>query len=97
MVGERCVRLGLAGVVVLVFVLLVAMQPSLGQTVPEFVDVPEGHLAEDAIMWAAETGINVGVGNNLFGMGETASSSGGCSLVDCRGRGGCASCVVVVA
>ena len=26
-----------------------------------------------------------------------ASSSGGCSLVDCRGRGGCASCVVVVA
>ena len=27
----------------------------------------------------------------------TASSSGGCSLVDCRGRGGCASCVVVVA
>ena len=28
---------------------------------------------------------------------DTASSSGGCSLVDCRGRGGCASCVVVVA
>ena len=28
---------------------------------------------------------------------ETASSSGGCSLVDCRGGGGCASCVVVVA
>ena len=27
----------------------------------------------------------------------SASSSGGCSLVDCRGRGGCASCVVVVA
>ena len=27
----------------------------------------------------------------------TASSSGGCSLVDCRGGGGCASCVVVVA
>ena len=28
---------------------------------------------------------------------RTASSSGGCSLVDCRGGGGCASCVVVVA
>ena len=28
---------------------------------------------------------------------KRASSSGGCSLVDCRGPGGCASCVVVVA
>ena len=71
MVGVRCVRLGLAGVAAVVFVLLVAMQPSLGQTVPDFEDVPEGHLAEDAIMWAAETGITVGVGNNLFGMGQT--------------------------
>ena len=33
----------------------------------------------------------------LFKRPTTASSSGGCSLVDCRGRGGCASCVVVVA
>ena len=40
-------------------------------------------------------------GNNNYGQADpptgTASSSGGCSLVDCRGRGGCASCVVVVA
>ena len=32
-----------------------------------------------------------------IGAASSASSSGGCSLVDCRGRGGCASCVVVVA
>ena len=35
--------------------------------------------------------------NRLPSQAWVASSSGGCSLVDCRGRGGCASCVVVVA
>ena len=43
----------------------------VGQTVPDFEDVPEGHIAEDAIEWAAENGITMGVGNNRFGMGQT--------------------------
>ena len=36
-----------------------------------FEDVPEGHFAEDAIRWAAEEEITVGVGNNQFGIGQT--------------------------
>ena len=36
-----------------------------------FEDVPEGHFAEDAIRWAAEEEITVGVGNNRFGIGQT--------------------------
>ena len=66
----RCLRLGLVGVGVVVFVLLVAVRPGFGQT-PGFEDVPEGHFAEDAIRWAAEEGITVGVGNNQFGIGQT--------------------------
>ena len=42
-----------------------------GQTVPDFEDVPEGHIAQPAIEWAVSNGITVGVGNNRFGMGET--------------------------
>ena len=67
----RVLRWGLVGVGALLFVLLVAVRPGLGQTVPNFEDVPEGHFAEDAIRWAAEEGITVGVGNNLFGIGQT--------------------------
>ena len=67
----RVLRWGLVGVGGLLFVLLVAVRPGLGQTVPNFEDVPEGHFAEDAIRWAAEEGITVGVGNNLFGIGQT--------------------------
>ena len=43
--------------------------PSLGSDL--FEDVPEGHFAEDAIRWAAEEEITVGVGNNQFGIGQT--------------------------
>ena len=43
----------------------------LGQTVPEFEDVPEGHMAKTAIEWAATNGITVGVGGNRFGIGQT--------------------------
>ena len=42
-----------------------------GQTAPEFEDVPEGHVAQTAIDWAASNGITMGVGNNRFGMGQT--------------------------
>lgn len=45
--------------------------PVVGQSVPEFRDVPEGHFAEDAIEWAAANGITMGVGNNRFGIGQT--------------------------
>ena len=36
-----------------------------------FEDVPAGHVAEAAIAWAVENGITVGVGNDLFGVGQT--------------------------
>ena len=36
MVGMRSLRVGLVGTAVLVLVLLVAAQPVLGQTVPDF-------------------------------------------------------------
>ena len=68
--GAGGMRVGLVGTAVLVLVLLVAAQPVLGQTVPDFEDVPEGHIAEDAIRWAAEEGITFGVGNNQFGLGQ---------------------------
>ena len=71
MVGMRCLRQGVVGFGVVVLVLLVAVRPSWGQTAPGFEDVPEGHFAEDAIRWAAEEGITVGVGNNQFGIGQT--------------------------
>ena len=45
--------------------------PVSGQTAPGFEDVPEGHVAEASIEWAVKKGINVGVGNNLFGVGQT--------------------------
>ena len=57
--------------VVAVFVLLVGVPSAFGHTSPDFEDVPEGHVAETAIRWAAENGVTVGVGNNRFGVGET--------------------------
>lgn len=33
--------------------------------------MPQGHIAETAIRWAAANGITAGVGNNQFGMGQT--------------------------
>ena len=42
-----------------------------GQSVSGFEDVPEAHVADAAIAWAAENGITVGVGNNRFGIGQT--------------------------
>ena len=51
--------------------LLVSTQSVFAQTAPDFEDVPQGHVAEAAIEWAAENGITVGVGNNRFGIGQT--------------------------
>ena len=64
-------RVGLVSAVVAVFVLLVGVPSALGQTVPDFDDVPEGHVAEAAIEWAAQNGITQGVGDNRFGVGGT--------------------------
>ena len=44
---------------------------SLPQLVSGFWDVTEGHVAAAAIGWAAEKGITFGVGNDLFGIGQT--------------------------
>ena len=71
MVSVRFPQLGLAVAVAMVIASMVSAQPALGQTVPEFEDVPEGYIAKSAINWAAENGITVGVGNNRFGMGQT--------------------------
>ena len=60
----------LVGVVVLVG-LLVGVSSVFAQTTPDFEDVPDGHIAESAIEWAAENGITQGVGGNRFGMGQT--------------------------
>lgn len=51
--------------------LLVTTQAVFAQTAPDFEDVPQGHVAEAAIKWAAENGITVGVGNSRFGIGQT--------------------------
>lgn len=51
--------------------LLVGIQSVVAQTVRDFEDVPDGHVAESAIEWAAENGITEGVGNNRFGIGQT--------------------------
>ena len=56
---------------VAVLVTLVGVSSALGQTAPDFEDVPEGHAAESAIKWAAENVITVGVGDNRFGIGQT--------------------------
>ena len=69
--GVRLPRSGLTVGIVVVVGLLVGVQSVLAQTVPDFEDVPEGHVAESAIDWAAENGITVGVGNNRFGIGQT--------------------------
>ena len=53
------------------FVALVGVPSASGHTTPEYSDVPEGHVAESAIRWAAQNGITVGVGNNRFGVGQT--------------------------
>ena len=54
---------------------LLAPRPGLTVSLPQllsrFCDVPQGHVAEAAIEWAAEKGITVGVGNDLFGIGQT--------------------------
>ena len=71
MEGVRLSRRGLlVGVAVLVGV-LVGVAPVIAQTVPDFEDVPDGHIAETAIEWAAENGITVGMDNNRFGIGQT--------------------------
>ncbi|MXX45068.1 MAG: trypsin-like serine protease [Acidimicrobiia bacterium] len=44
---------------------------AVGQSTPDFEDVPTGHIAERAIHWAAANGITAGVGNNRFGLGQT--------------------------
>ena len=67
----RLPRLGLPLAAVAVFVLLVGVPSAFGHSVPDFEDVPEGHVAEAAIRWAAESGVTVGVGGNRFGIGET--------------------------
>ncbi len=64
-------RGNLARLVAVTVVLWSLVGPVVGQSVPEFRDVPEGHIAEDAIEWAAANGITMGVGNNRFGMGQT--------------------------
>ena len=48
--------LGLAVMVAL----LVSTQSVFAQTAPDFEDVPQGHVAEAAIKWAAHNGITVG-------------------------------------
>ena len=60
----------LVGLAVVVGV-LVSVQSVFAQTTPDFEDVPDGHVAESAIEWAAENEITVGVGNNRFGIGQT--------------------------
>lgn len=50
----------------------------------EFEDVPDGHIAESAIDWAADSGITVGVGNNRFGLGQTLTRYEMVTLL-CRG------------
>ena len=54
---------------------LLAPRPGLTVSLPQllsrFCDVPQGHVAEAAVTWAAEKGITVGVGNDLFGIGQT--------------------------
>ena len=71
MAGVRFLRWGwLVGFAVVVGV-WVSVQSAFAQTVPDFEDVPDGHVAESAIEWAAENGITVGVGNNRFGIGQT--------------------------
>ena len=67
----RSSRVGLPLAAVAVFVALVGVPSAFGQAGPEFEDVPEGHVAESAISWAAQNGITVGVGGNRFGVGET--------------------------
>ena len=67
----RFLRGGLIMVVGVVIVLFVSVHAASGQAIPEFEDVPEGHVAESAIRWAAEKGITAGVGNNRFGVGQT--------------------------
>ena len=59
------------GLASLVVGLSLSVSFAMGQTTPEFEDVPPGHIAETAISWAAATGITAGVGNNQFGMGQT--------------------------
>ena len=62
---------GLVVGVALLVGLSVSVQSVFAQTVPDFEDVPDGHIAESAIEWAAENGITGGVGNNRFGIGQT--------------------------
>ena len=71
MAGVRLPRWGLLVGFAVVVGVLVSVQSVFAQTVPDFEDVPEGHVAESAIDWAAENGITVGVGNNRFGIGQT--------------------------
>ena len=73
--------------------------------VPSHTDIGLDDFYAVSVAWLNDFGVVPGCEPNLFcpnrdatrAEAALASSSGGCSLVDCRGRGGCASCVVVVA
>ena len=71
MSSRRLPRFGLPLAAVAVFVTSVGVPAAFGHTVPDFEDVPEGHVAEAAIRWAAENEVTVGVGDNRFGVGDT--------------------------
>ena len=71
MSSRRLPRFGFPLAAVAVFVTLVGVPSAFGQTVPDFEDVPQGHVAEAAIRWAAENEVTVGMGDNRFGIGET--------------------------
>ena len=64
-------RFGLVSAAAAVSLLLVGVPSVFGQTAPGFEDVPEGHVAEEAISWAADNGVTEGVGDNRFGVGQT--------------------------
>ena len=64
-------RLGLVSAAAAVSILLVGVPSGFGQTAPDFEDVPEGHVAEEAISWAADNAVTEGVGDNRFGIGRT--------------------------
>ena len=70
--GVRPKSRGLGLVMAMAMVLtLVGIPSASGQIVPDYEDVPEGHVAEPAITWATQNGITVGVGNDQFGVAQT--------------------------
>ena len=63
----------MSGVLVVVASVVVgsAVGVTSAQSTPFFEDVPEGHFAEAAINWASANNITRGVGESLFGTGQT--------------------------